>query len=315
MTSKENEPAPRVKPVDLYRRPFYHCPSGCPTSGGKGQVPIGAPGEPGWSDCGSLDEEPEGFWEMTFERDFIVATRIHMLRRHRDFKPDPRNMPPRVNATIIKRGRRMINNNWRTDVFCEADAWTGSTTVMTPLWGNVGLKDLGITSLPGERERSPSPRDYNNPDNAGPARPRIGNTHVRAPQQREVRPRLRGLSWLKKPSSEEKIRRRRLRRRRSQKIQSKRRIRVDQHSLGSLTNTRFPRCSRTKTMINGIGPSRDGQSAHMENLGSASSTRSIAAVLESRRITVKLHTGTSLLGIRSVVEDSWTAHQERQRTS
>ena len=33
-----------------------------------------------------------------------------------------------------------------------------------------------------------------------------------------------------------------------------------------------------------------------------------AVQLESRRITVKLHTGASPLGIRSVEEDSWTAH-------
>ena len=44
--------------------PFYHCPTGCPASIGKGQVPIEAPSEP-WPEPpggpirGSLDEEPE----------------------------------------------------------------------------------------------------------------------------------------------------------------------------------------------------------------------------------------------------------------
>ena len=142
-----------------------------------------------------------------------------MLRRNRDFQPDPRNMPPGVNATMLEsrrqtnlvfvdigRGRRVINDNWRMDAFREADAWTGSTTFVAPLRGNVSLRDLGITSLPGERERSRSPRDDNNPDDAGPARPRIGNTHIRAPGEREVRPRLRALRWLsRKPIVEEKI--------------------------------------------------------------------------------------------------------------
>ena len=308
---------------------FYHCPTGCPASIGKGQVPIEAPSEP-WPEPpggpirGSLDEEPEDFWEVTFERDFIVATRIHMLRRNRDFQPDPRNMPPGVNATMLE-SRRQTNlvfvdaggGYWRMDAFREADAWTGSTTFVAPLRGNVSLRDLGITSLPGERERSRSPRDDNNPDDAGPAHPRIGNTHIRAPSEREVRPRLRALRWLSRKSIvEEKIE--------EEKKQDDQE--EDVHQGGpvlpwELDQYKSPPVLKSKNKdewdwsqpgwairAHGKPRKRKFHPIHREFPLDAKE-------LESRRVTVRLYTGTSPVGIRSIEEDSWTAHQERQRTS
>ena len=193
---------------------------------------------------------------------------------------------------------------------------------MAPLRGNVGLRDLGITSLPGERERSRSPRDDNNPDDAGPARPRIGNTHVRAPQEREVRPRLRALRWLlKKPSSEEKIEEKKIEEEKKSEDPEE-----DSHQGGpalpwELDQYKVPPMLRNKNKdewdwsqpgwairAHGKPRKRKFHPIHRE-------FPLDAAQLESRRITVKLHTGTSPLGIRSVVEDSWTAHQERKRTS
>ena len=269
-----------------------------------------------------------------------MATRIHMLRRNRDFQPDPRNMPPGVNATMLEgrrqtnlvfvdigRGRRVINDNRRTDVFREADAWTGSTTFVAPLRGNVSLRDLGITSLPGERERSRSPRDDNNPDDAGPARPRIGNTHVRAPQEREVRPRLRALRWLlKKPSSEEKIEEKKIEEKKIEEEKKSEDPEEDSHQGGpalpwELDQYKVPPMLKSKNK-DGWDWSQPRWAIRAHGKPRKRKFHPIyrefpldAAQLESRRITVKLHTGTSPLGIRSVVEDSWTAHQERQRTS
>ena len=123
--------------------------------------------------------------EVTFEETRIVAVRIHMLRRNRDFQPDPAAMPPGVNINMLEdrrlnhvvfvdqeRGRRTFVDNWRQETFREARAWTGSTTFWVPLRGTVSLADLQIDEKSGSRDRSRSPRDDNDPRDAGPARPR-----------------------------------------------------------------------------------------------------------------------------------------------
>ena len=211
----------------------------------------------------------------------------------------------------------MINDNWRMEAFREADAWTRSTTFWAMLRGTVSLRDLGITSLPGERERSRSPRDDNSPDDAGPARPRIGNTHSRASSGQEVRPRLRALRWLsKKPNVEEK----------TEEGKKPDDQEEDLHQGGpvlrrELDEYKSPPMLKSKNKdewdwsqpgwairAHGKPRKRKFHPIHQE-------FPLDAVQLESRRITVRLYTGTSPLGIRSIKEDSWTAHQERQRTS
>ena len=123
----------------------------------------------------SVEEEPEDFWEATFEETRIVAVRIHMLRRNRDFQPDPAAMPPGVNINMLEdrrlnhvsltrsaAGRPSLTIGGRTP-FGRPTPGRGSTTFWVPLRGTVSLADLGIDENPGSRDRSRSPRDDNDP--------------------------------------------------------------------------------------------------------------------------------------------------------
>ena len=308
---------------------------GCPLLLGLGRRKREAPTMP-WPERpsglvqNSAEAEPEDFWEVTFEETRIVAVRIHMLSRNRDFQPDPAAMPPGVNINMLEdrrlnhvvfvdqaRGRRTFVDNWRQDIFREARAWTGSTTFWLPLRGTVSLADLGIDENPGSRDRSRSPRDDNDPRNTGPARPRSREEPSSSQGERQVRPRLRALRWMKKEFEEEVIRVEQ-----ETKPNPQKEVDKDQtihEAPWELEKYKVVPQSKSKDQWDWSVPGwaiRAHGKPRKRRFHPIHRDFPVDAVdLESTRTTVKLFAGESRLGLTRIEEDSWTAPQARQATS